>query len=165
MPSNPTKKHFTYTIKDFYRKFKKEERDNGKEVKDIIPYKKYRSLVEDFFAEVFKKIIQEQMVFMMPYSLGSIHVKAAKINPKNLAIDFKKTKELGKTVRHLNTHTYQYYFMVKWEKGYVLKNRTCYKFKPTASKYATKNGAGKKALSKHIRKLSEDPETRSFIRI
>lgn len=158
MPTAPVKKHFTYTIKDFHNKYKKEG-------KTEVTYKKYRSIIKDFFLGVFKKIIYENFTFVMPYSLGLILVKAVKTNPKNLSIDFHQTKKTGKVVRHLNRHTRGYYFMIWWNKSHVrFKNNNFYCFKATRSQSATDQGIGKLALAKHIKDLSEDPEKRSFIR-
>lgn len=164
--SNPPKKHFTYTIKDFYREFKEDEKQKGKSCDDILPYKKYRKIVEKFFVRIMQKIIYDNHTFMMPYSLGSIVVKAFKTNLKKAPVDFHTTKMVGKVVRFLNTHTYGYYFGIIWDKSYVrFKNNVYYTFKATSSKYATKNGVGKKALSCHIKELSNDPTKRSYIRI
>lgn len=111
-------------------------------------------------------MIYENFTFMMPYSLGSILVKAYKTNLNNLRIDWSKSKEMGCIVKHLNTHTYGYYFGIMWDKSYVrFKNNAYYLFCATSSRPAAKLGIGKKGLSEHIINLSKDPEKRAFIRI
>lgn len=166
MSTQPVKKHFTMTIKDFYRDFRKEEMESGKTPHTVIPYKVFRSVIEDFFYEISRKIIYDNFTFMMPYSLGSIVVKAFKNNLKNLNIDWKATKEHGKVVRHLNLHTFGYCFGIVWDKSYVrFRNNTYYNFSATQSKPATKLGIGKKGLSNHIIELSKDPNRRSYIKI
>jgi hypothetical protein len=166
MPTTPPKKHFTYTIRDFYKIYKKYEKDKGIAVKDIISEKEYREIMEDFFERIMKKIIYDNFTFMLPYSLGSVLVKAFKTNLNNLQIDWSRSEEVGKMVKHLNLHTFGYYFGIVWDKSYVrFKNNAYYKFCATSSKKATKLGIGKKALSDHIRKLSRDPEKRSYIKI
>lgn len=156
--TNPVKKHYTMTIKDFYREYRKA---GGQ-----LEYKLYRKIVEKFFLEISRKIIYENMIFMMPYSLGSVFVKSRKTNYKNARIDWGKTREQGKIVKCLNNHTYGYYFGITWDKSYVrFRNNSMYSFCATSSKKATRLGIGKKGLSQHIMKLSKDPTKRSYIRI
>ena len=166
MATVPTKKHFTYTIKDFYREYKNSEKDKGKSVSQMIQYKMYRMIIEGFFLHVSKKIIYDNFSFMFPYSLGTIVVKAFKTNLKNLQVDWSKSKEVGSIVKHLNLHTYGYYFGIMWDKSYVrFKNNAYYLFCATSSRSASKLGIGKKGLSDHITALSKDPEKRSYIKI
>lgn len=167
MPTNPQKKHYTMTLKDFYKEFKRELRVEKEELK--YSYARYREIMEDFFMECFKRMIHENFLFMMPYSLGTIAVKSFNGNRTNLKkrkIDWKKTKEYGTIVRHLNTHTFGYYFGIMWDKSYVrFRNNAYYVFRATSSDYATRNGVGKKALSKHIRNIANDPNAKSYIKI
>lgn len=166
MATTPTKKHFTYTIKDFYRTYKDHKKNDNISLKDIIEYKKYRGIIEDFFESVSKKIIYDNFNFMMPYSLGTVGVKAFKNNLDNLKIDWSKSKEVGKIVKHLNIHTYGYYFSIVWDKSYVrFRNNTYYNFCVSSSRKAAGLGIGKKGLSEHIKKLSKDPNKRSYIKI
>lgn len=161
--TNPVRKHFTMTIKDFYGSYKKHKKASNEEPQD---YKTYRKAMEDFFTEVSKKIIYENFTFMMPYSLGTVVVKAFKNPFKDRYIDWKTTKEVGKIVRHLNTHSFGYYFGIVWDKSYVrFRNNAYYTFTARKSDKATRNGIGKKALSKHIRELAKDPTKRAYIKI
>lgn len=167
MPANPKRVHHTKTIKDFYSEFKKKEK-KVKPVSEIIEYHDYKNLIRDFFAEVQRRMIRDRLIFIMPHSLGIIYIKAykRKENMKDWPIDFNLTKKYNKYVRHLNTHTNHYAFGVKWEKKYCkFWNKAFYTFDNTYSAFATERGAGKKALSKHIRELSKDPTRRSYIRI
>lgn len=166
MATNPVRSSFTFTIADFYKEYKSKLKKEGLRVPQMPLFKTYRGIVLDFLIEMFKKVIYENFVFMMPYSLGSILVKARKTNPKEAKVDFNMTKKLGKIVKHLNTHTFGYYFYIKWDKSYVrFKNNFYYKFEPTRTPKSTALGVGKRALSHHIRKISKDSKLKSYIKI
>jgi len=166
MATTPVKKHFTFTIKEFYKEYRLDKRSAGVPCKNIIDYKTYKKIIEDFFVEIMKKIIYENYCFMMPYSLGSILVKSFKTNLKKALVDFKTTRAIGKVVKYINQHTFGYYFGIVWDKSYVrFKNNAYYSFSATSSAPATKLGIGKKALSDHINELSQDPTKRSYIRL
>jgi len=166
MATNPVKKHFSFTIKDFYKIFKDDKKASGKSCKNIIPYKVYKGIIEDFFEAVMKLVIYDNFTFRMPYSLGIIMIKAYKTNLKKASIDYNQTKKTGKVVRFLNQHTYGYYFGFIWDKSYSrFKNHSLYKFKATKSDHATRLGIGKISLSRHIKKLSLDPKQKSYTRI
>lgn len=166
MPTNLPKRHFSYTIKDFYKEYRNRKKEQGIPCSEILPYKVYRKILEKFFLGVSKKIIYENFTFMMPYSLGSILVKSHKTNLKNLKIDWSKSKEMGRIMKHLNLHTYGFYFMISWDKSSVrFRNSAYYLFTFTNSKKAVRQGVGKSGLSNHIKTLSKDPTKRSYIRI
>lgn len=166
---NPAKKHFSYTIKDFYKRYRRREIEKGNRASDVIAYKHYRNIIEGMFAEIQRSIIYDRTVWVMPYSLGRTLVKAKKnanIRKSTKAIDFHLTKKHGKVIRHLNIHTNGYYFMFSWDKSYSrFRNRAYYTFSATTSPNATKVGIGKRGLSKHIIDLSKNPEKRSYVRI
>lgn len=166
MGTNLSKKHYSYTIKDFYKELRNRDKADGKKIVDIITYKQYRALFEDLFQAISAKIIYENFMWYLPYGLGSIYIAAAKVNPDNIQIDFLKTKKLGKVVRFLNRHTDGMYFRFRWNKEYVnFKNRSIYQFTAVASDYSFKKGIGKRALPKHIFDLAHDPEKRQYIKI
>jgi hypothetical protein len=164
--TNPTKKRFTYTIKDSYKDYRVHKKANGVSIPDIITYAKYRDVLEDFFMEISKKMIQENFIFMLPYRLGSIMVRAFKTNLDKAKIDWAKSKEVGKIVKHLNLHTFGYYFGFVWSKSHVsFKNNPFYSFCATSSKKASNLGIGKKGLSKYIIDSANDPNKPSYIKI
>lgn len=166
MPTSPTKKRYTYTIKDFYKDYRDQLKDEDVPCDEIIDYRLYREIIEEFFLEISRRVIYDNFTFMMPYSLGSVFIKAYKSSASNLPINWAKTRELGRVVKHLNLHTFGYYFGFKWDKSYVrFRNNNYYVFTPTASRKASRLGIGKKGLSKHIFDLAKDPEKRSYIKI
>lgn len=63
--------------------------------------------------EIIGNIILEEIDgFKLPYGLG--YLVATKFIPKNPAIDWKKSKELGTTVYFTNLHTFGYSVRVSW---------------------------------------------------
>lgn len=110
-----------------------------KKVKDgsvpQVPYSIYKKICIEANNIIMDKIIHEGKIFEMPYRLGRMYVRKRKVNTdttKTMKIDFKKTKELGKTVYHLNTHTNGFFMKFHWNKirGYV-KNISRFCYKPT----------------------------------
>lgn len=165
MATTPTKKHFTYTIKDFYEKYRKAKKKAG-QTNEIVPYKVYRKIIEAFFLHISKKIIYENYSFMLPYSLGTLLVKAVRTNIHKAKIDYKKSKEFRKPIKLINTHTFGYYFMIKWDKSYTgFINNTYYLFSNTSSEKAERQGVGRQGLSDYIKTLSTDKTRRSYIKI
>lgn len=165
MATQPVRRQFSVTIKDFYTSYRNEKKKTLS-IKDIHPYSLYRKVIEMFLIYVSKKIIKDNFTFMMPYSLGSLLVKSYKVSTKNARIDFNLTRKYKKVVKHLNTHTFQYAFGVKWDKSYTnFKNNSFYVFSNIYSDKATENGVGKRALGKHIKELSKDHSKKSYIRL
>lgn len=168
MPSTntqPVRRHFSCTIKDFYAEYRKEKKKVVK-VKDIIPYTTYRHIFRDLFLAISKKIIYENFTFMMPYGLGSLLVKSRKVNPKDAPIDYNASRIYKKPIKHLNLHSFGYSFSIAWDKSYVrFKNYTSYLYKNTQSKQAEDKGIGKKGLGDEIKRKSQNPNERSYLRM
>jgi len=64
------------------------------------------------------KILDDSFEFEMPYRLGSLRIKKTKtwFDPKTMKVDWKKTKEIGKRVYHMNEHTNYFNFRFFWKK-------------------------------------------------
>ena len=115
----------TKTLRDSYKIYKE---SYGKEA---IDYNTYSKLIKDFNKEVMRKILLESFEFELPYRLGTIRIKKtkSKFNPKNMKPDWKKTKELGYKVYHMNEHTNFFNFRFYWKKKKaIFKNKTLYSF-------------------------------------
>lgn len=152
------KRQLTVTMSEFYQDYRK---NKNKELSQSA----YKSLINDFFLIIGKKIIYENYIFRMPVSLGSIYAKAGK-NKKTYYIDFQKTKEVGRPVKFLNRHTFGYYFMYYWDKGMIrFKNMNFYKFSPTKSNTSERKGVGTRVFGKHIKAKSEDPNQTGYVRV
>ena len=159
-----SKHQFTYSIVDFYKLFYKKQIAIGVPKDQIMPYKKYRMLMEDVLMRISKKIIYENYVFNMPYSLGTLYIKACSYNPDTAKIDYTKTKQAKTLVKFLNRHSFGYHFKFKWDKDYVsFRNRQYYNFKPVRGN--DKNKIGKTGLSHHIFDIAKDPNKKSYKRL
>lgn len=160
MATTPVKKRFSYTVRDFYRFFKKDKKAEGNPTE--IEYKVYKAIVEAFFRELMGKIIAGK-TFTMPFKLGLIYIASIDVtNLKNrFRIDYAATKKLGKTVRWLNQKTGKIAFRFKWFKQTVtLKNKQFYEFCPVARK----SGVGRQGLMEYIEEVSSDPNRKSYIK-
>lgn len=156
MPTNPVKKHLTYSIYDFYKLYVREQRKLGV-VGKVMPYRKYRNIIEDLLQRVSIKIIKENYVFTMPYGLGCIFVKGFNYDPTVVKVDFITTKKVGRLVRFLNRHTFGFHFKFRWDKDYSnFRNRAYYVFKPIRDKAGI---SGKTGLSKHLFEVSKNKKT------
>ena len=94
MPTNPYRKKYTVGMKDFYDEYKWiKKREDGVDIKDGIPYKKYKAALVDLFKIITNKIVKEQFIFILPNKLGSIYIKSQRRSPKNAPIDWKETKK------------------------------------------------------------------------
>ena len=163
--TNPVRKHYSITIKDLYKEYKDKKKEEGFLVSEIIPYKKYRKIVEKFFAGAFEKMIKERAVLLFPYKIGTFLIVSSKLPINQLPVDYNETIKHGRVMRHTNTHTHGYCFRIKWNNDVSLRNKSVYQFSAIRSKYALKHNAGKKALARHIKELSKDPTRRSFAKI
>lgn len=106
-------------------KFYKEK--HGRNV-DLATYRKIcyafnKMLVDD---------VLEGKIVKLPHRLGSLWIKKYKINLEKLAIDFKATKEYGKTIYHLNEHSDGYEARWAWSKrNNLVRNLIYYSFTAT----------------------------------
>ena len=156
---NYKKKNYTYTYKDFYREYRIRQRKSGVRPRDIIVYKKYRAIVEQFFILLCRKIVLESFIFVMPYGLGNLMLKAYKWKPENLPINWSETMRRGKLTRFLCLHSFGYVYSVSWVKMHArLKNKSLYKFN------LAQTSEGRSLIAKHVKETSKDPNRRSVVR-
>ena len=88
-----------------------------------VEYNLYRQICEAFNKQICKYILKEAGEFHLPYRLGSIRIKKTKMDYSNknmMRPDWKRTKELGKTVYHLNDHTDGFRYRWAWNKSNVV---------------------------------------------
>lgn len=143
----------TYTISDFYKTF---------EPVHPISKKMFTAICKAFLEEVSLAVIRERYEFRMPSRLGFLRVVKREA-PKHRAIDFQKTKQLGKTVKHLNLHSDQYYFIFKWFKRSpycYFTNKSYYSFSVVDDKQKRK--IGRRGLAEWIQQCSKDPTKRDY---
>lgn len=92
--------------KDFY-KTNLVEKDNID-----LSFEECKSLLDKCNRNIAEIIVDEIDGFKMPFGLG--YIVAGKFLPKNPAIDWKKTNEVGKHIYHLNLHTDGYSVKSYW---------------------------------------------------
>ena len=102
----------SYTEVDFYEGYELEYPDN-------IQYKLFKAILEDFNKGLRDLLIIGSEELILPYNIGE--VKIVKYRPKtyktrSLSVDFKATRQLGKTIYHLNEHSDGYKFRLYWSK-------------------------------------------------
>ena len=95
-----------------------------------VPYSQYRRILDIMCAVILDHILMRSDGFKMPCGLGFIQI--GKYLPKNfnstsLDIDFKSTKEFGKTIYHLDEHSNGYKYRLFWSKiPYTFSDRYKY---------------------------------------
>lgn len=133
-----------------------------------IPKDVYRNIISDFHEGVKDLIIEESLVYKLPYVGMEIMIKKDKRKPKivngklvnNTPPDWKKTMELWERdpdakekkiiVRYNNYHTSGYVFRIYCKKFKCnLKYRSLYKFNP--------NRKFQRDLAKRLLNLDKDP--------
>lgn len=137
----------TYTIYDFYHTLPD---------KDIISKELYLKVIKDFFTELTSKVIIERKSLKLPYNLDTHRIKKNKFK-NNLypRIDFNKSKQFGKTIYHLNTHSSGFYFRWYWDKSHLkAKNKSFYKFELTKKNTLF--------LAKEIFRCNKDPYIKDY---
>lgn len=130
-----------YGISD-YRKYYK---DNYGEIDDAL----YKNIIKDYNESIIELIIEDNLIYTLPYIYFEIVIKKSKRKPKLVngilinpnPIDWKTTKELWEKdaeakekklrVRFNNSHTSGYVFRIYCKKfKSKLKYRSYFKFKP-----------------------------------
>lgn len=71
-----------------------------------------KEIIETSNKNIAGVVVDEIDGFKLPFGLG--YLCAGKFIPKNPAIDWKKTREVGKKVYHLNFHTFGYSVRSYW---------------------------------------------------
>lgn len=116
-------------LKDFYNFYKENSIKKGK---SYVDYKTYTTIIREFNLEFRNKIIYNSERIKLPYRLGELFVHKfennySEENKKNWSIDFKKTKELGKTIYHGAKYGYRW----KWnKKTCIVRGKKYFTFKP-----------------------------------
>ena len=126
-----------YGLNDAHKRFK--QLNDSK-----ISQKDYKNICRDFNKMIVEDI-KEGKEARIPHSLGMFWGKKYKNNYANLAVDFKATKDEGRTIYHLNHETDGWRVRWLWSKrNNAATNLIYYSFQPTST--------NKKALSKAFRK-------------
>lgn len=83
-----------------------------------IDRKKYNEVVEDYFKHLANELLtgNEITLFGRMGTVMIIKYKPYKLDKKHLSIDFKSTREEGKTIYYLNDHCGNFRFRTLWSK-------------------------------------------------
>lgn len=150
-----SRRHFSYTLIEFYRDYKKAKKAEG--IKISITYNEYKKVITHFIREVYRGLIDGSLKkFRLPYALGVFHIKSFKPKWKKQPVNFGESKRQGKLVNFLNLHTFGYFYGLYWDKiPSRFANSTYYRFRAARSASDYKEGVGRKALSEYIIKASK----------
>jgi hypothetical protein len=154
--TNPTKKHFTYTIKDSFKEYNKQERERK------VSYKQYKGILIELFAAIIRKVIREDWTFYIPEDLGALTVVSTDqtktgANP----INYKETREKGKPVYHLNFESFRRVYTVKWINSFVrFRNKKYFTYSPMGTSLSKRHNTGKSEIHKKIKRANIDPDTK-----
>jgi len=102
-----------------YNLYKEYCKEQGIECKDYKLYKKSNTIANEFLSD---KILEGKRI-KLPYGISDVFINKYKQELKtkdgklNLPIDWKKSKELGKRIYHMNHHTDGYIFKWFWAKS------------------------------------------------
>lgn len=143
--SNKQRNHIAnsdFGILDYYKFYIKKYNSN-------ISKSKYTKLIQEFNEEIINLIIEDNLVYQLPYIGMEVMIKKDRRKPRiingkvvnNTPVDWKVTKELWEKdkdakdkkilVRYNNYHTSGYVFRIYCKKFKCnLKYRSLYKFKP-----------------------------------
>ncbi len=123
------------SLRDFYKYYK----ENC--IKKNISYKKYpeySKLLKEMNLILRDKIVYKSETITLPFRLGNLYIKKFEVaynpdNQKSWLIDFKKSKEEGRTIYYGSPYGYKW----QWnKKNCIVKGKRYYSFKPcrTASR-------------------------------
>lgn len=102
-----------HSVQDFYKYF------ITKSPEYFIEYSQYREIVLKYFKFLSEQVIEEGRVVEIPCRLGTVRIikhKPKTLTGDSLCVDFKSTKDLSKTIFHLNEHTRGFKYRFLWSK-------------------------------------------------
>lgn len=102
----------SYTTYDMYNNW-------ARETESEVSYVRFKRISEAFNKLISDSILNASEGFKMPYGLGYVRIikyKPKTYTSKSLSVDYKSSKEEGKTIYHLNEHSDGYKFRLYWSK-------------------------------------------------
>lgn len=161
MPTNPPKKQLTYTIRDFYKDYRrscnKQERFPKRE------YIEYRDYIFEVFAEIFHEILYNGWHFVLPYSMGEFYLKENMRNTGKKVYSKTRSIQEGKAVYIFNNHTLRKTFKFVWDRTYAnFPTAKYYKFEliDGREKLHKRYKVGREAISNFLFSVGKDPNIR-----
>lgn len=104
----------SYTIRDMYKSYK--------EIDENVDYLRFKRILDQFNTNLLDSLLNASEGFKMPCRLGFICIvkyRPKSYTNKSLSKDYKLSKELGKTVYHLNEHSDGYKYRLYWSKNKI----------------------------------------------
>lgn len=139
----------SYTIVDFYQYYLEEVKSN---INYKVDYKTYRKILEEYFKFIRDEIIERGEEVKLPSRIGIIRIiktKPTYWDGKHCSIDFRKTREYGKTILYLNEHSDGWKYRCHWlKKECIIPNKTKYQLVMTR--------ANKRRLAQIIKNKERD---------
>lgn len=102
----------SYTIRDMFKDYHKIDED--------MSYFRFKRILDKFNEVIKEKVLNASESFKMPYRLGLIAIvkyRPKSYSSKSLSKDYKASKELNKTIYHLNEHSDGYKYRLYWSKN------------------------------------------------
>lgn len=102
----------SYTIRDMFKDYHK--------IDENMSYFRFKRILDKFNETIKEKILNASESFKMPCRLGLIAIvkyKPKTYTQKSLSKDYKTSKELNKTIYHLNEHSNGYKYRLYWSKN------------------------------------------------
>ena len=144
MATNPLKKSYTLTQKDFYKNYKKK-------VKSPVTWKQYAGILKDFFVESLRRVIYDRDNFKMPFNLGYMTLTSRKIPIKHTPIDRPHYLKTGEIRRNYRFNTDNRFYSVKWRRVNTrLQYSSLYTFKIPRSQWAFESGITAKSIDDYV---------------
>jgi len=119
-----------YTLQDMYREYIKQFDEDSLY---YIPYSLYKEIAVAFLNHLQEQIVEKSSEVKLPFNLGTLSVVKQKVTYKSITsmpIDWKRSKEEGKQIRHFNDHTGGFSYSFYWSRKHSnAKNKNNYLFK------------------------------------
>lgn len=99
------------TIRDMYKQYSQQD--------DTVDYKTFKLILDAFNKMLIDSLLESSEGFKMPFGLGYVCIvkyKPKSYTQKSLSVDYKASREYGKTIYHLNEHSNGYKFRLYWSK-------------------------------------------------
>ena len=84
-----------------------------------IDYAVYMNILKEMCSVILYHMLYRSEGFKMPYGLGFIQIgkyKPKHLDNRSLSVDYKASKELNKTIYHLNEHSDGYKYRLYWSR-------------------------------------------------
>ena len=97
-----------YTFSDMYRNLAID-----------VPYSLYIRILDEMCNVILDHVLNRSEGFKMPFGLGFIQIgkyKPKSFDSSSLSVDYKASKELGKTIYHLNEHSNMFKYRMYWSR-------------------------------------------------